>query len=139
VTFDEALFRHCNDLRRAGFRVALDDVSQVSPRLLAFLPCVDIVKIDFIGRPRECLAELIGAVRQQGKVSIAEKVETPEDHDAAMRAGFELFQGYYFAKPQMLRSRLGTSPPGVDGSRERTAPETVLPLASGSLSPDSFS
>lgn len=139
VTFDEALFRHCNDLRRACFRVALDDVSQVSPRLLAFLPCVDIVKIDFIGCPRECLAELIGAVRQQGKVSIAEKVETPEDHDAAMRAGFELFQGYYFAKPQMLRSRLGTSPPGVDGSRERTAPETVLPLASGSLSPDSFS
>lgn len=36
---------------------------------------------------------------------LAEKVETPEDHDAAMRAGFELFQGYYFAKPQTLTSR----------------------------------
>jgi c-di-GMP-related signal transduction protein len=94
VTFDEALFRRCNDLRHAGFRLALDDVSQVSARLLEFLPCVDIVKIDFIECPRERLAELIGTVRQHGKVSIAEKVETPEDHDAAMRAGFELFQGY---------------------------------------------
>ena len=105
VTFDDALFRRCNDLRRAGFRLALDDVSQVSQRLLQFLPCVDIVKIDFIECPRGRLAGLIGAVRQHGKVSIAEKVETREDHDAAMRAGFELFQGYYFAKPQVLTSR----------------------------------
>jgi EAL and modified HD-GYP domain-containing signal transduction protein len=36
---------------------------------------------------------------------LAEKVESPEDHDVAMRAGFELFQGYYFATPQVLTSR----------------------------------
>jgi EAL and modified HD-GYP domain-containing signal transduction protein len=105
VTFDEALFRRCNDLRRAGFRLALDDVSQVCPRLLEFLPCVDIVKIDFMECPRECLAGLIGVVRQHGKVLLAEKVETPEDHGFAMHVGFELFQGYYFAKPQMLTAR----------------------------------
>lgn len=108
VTFDEALFRRCSDLRRAGFRLALDDVSQVSPRLLELLPCVDIVKIDFLECPRERLDELIGVVRQHGKVLLAEKVETPEDHDVAMRAGFELFQGYYFAKPQVLTSRRTT-------------------------------
>src|SRR5258705_9575832 len=34
VTFDEALFKRCSELRRAGFRLALDDVSQISPRLL---------------------------------------------------------------------------------------------------------
>ncbi|WP_408519051.1 EAL and HDOD domain-containing protein [Paraburkholderia madseniana] len=108
VTFDEALFRRCRDLRRAGFRLALDDVSQVSPRLLELLPCVDIVKIDFLECPRERLGELIGVVRQHGKVLLAEKVETPVDHDAAMCAGFELFQGYYFAKPQVLTSRRTT-------------------------------
>jgi len=108
VPLDEALFTRCNELRRAGFRLALDDVSEVSPRLLKFLPCVDIVKIDFMECPRERLAELIGTVRQHGKVLLAEKVETPEDHDAAMRAGFELFQGYYFAKPQVLTSRRNT-------------------------------
>jgi c-di-GMP-related signal transduction protein len=105
VVFDETLLSRCNELRRSGFRLALDDVSQVSPSLLAFLPCVDIVKIDFLACPRELLAELIGTVRQHGKVLLAEKVETPEDHDAAMRAGFELFQGYHFAKPQVLTSR----------------------------------
>ncbi|WNC95082.1 EAL domain-containing protein [Paraburkholderia sp. FT54] len=105
VTFDEALFKRCRELRRAGFRLALDDVSQVSRRLLEFLPCVDIVKIDFLECPRERIEELLGVVKQHRKVSIAEKVETPGDHDAAMRAGFELFQGYYFAKPQVLTSR----------------------------------
>jgi c-di-GMP-related signal transduction protein len=105
VTFDEALFRRCRELRRAGFRLALDDVSQVTPRLADLLPCVDIVKIDFLDCPREDLDELIGVIRQQRKVLLAEKVESPEDHDVAMRAGFELFQGYYFATPQVLTSR----------------------------------
>ncbi|MFL9921678.1 EAL domain-containing protein [Paraburkholderia fungorum] len=105
VIFDEALFARCNELRRSGFRLALDDVSQVSPSLLAFLPCVDIVKIDLLECPRERLAELVGFVRQHRKVLLAEKVETPEDHDVAMHAGFELFQGYHFAKPQVLTSR----------------------------------
>lgn len=49
VTFDEALFRRCNDLLRAGFRFALDDVSEVSARLLELLPCADVVKIDLRG------------------------------------------------------------------------------------------
>jgi c-di-GMP-related signal transduction protein len=105
VTFDETLFRRCRELRRAGFWLALDDVSQVTPRLAELLPCVDIVKIDFLDCPREDLNELIGVIRQHGKVLLAEKVETPEDHHVAMCAGFELFQGYYFAKPQVLTSR----------------------------------
>lgn len=105
VVFDEALFARCNELRSWGFRLALDDVSQVSPSLLAFLPCVDIVKIDFLACPRERLGELIRTVKRHGKTLLAEKVETPADHDAAMRAGFELFQGYHFAKPQVLTSR----------------------------------
>jgi c-di-GMP-related signal transduction protein len=105
VTFDEALFRRCNELRRAGFRLALDDVSQVSPRLVALLPCVDIIKIDLLECLRERFAELAGVIRQHRKVLLAEKVETPEDRDVAMRLGFELFQGYYFAKPQVLTSR----------------------------------
>ncbi|MFM0007924.1 hypothetical protein PQR57_44210 [Paraburkholderia dipogonis] len=82
--------RHCSDLRRAGFRLALDDVSQVTPRLAELLPCVDIVKIDFLDCTREDLNELVSIVRQHGKVLLAEKVETPEDHDVAMRAGFDL-------------------------------------------------
>ena len=105
VTFDDVLLQRCKELRRAGFRLALDDVFDVSPRLLEFLPGVDIVKIDFLDCPRERLDELIGVVKQHGKVAIAEKVETPEDHDVAMRAGFDLFQGYYFAKPHVLTAR----------------------------------
>ncbi|MBP0605736.1 MULTISPECIES: EAL and HDOD domain-containing protein [Burkholderia] len=144
VTFDDALCKRCSELRRAGYRLALDDVSEVSPRLFEFLPYVDIVKIDFLECPREHLAELIGTVKQHGKMSVAEKIETPEDHGAAMQAGFELFQGYYFAKPQVLTSRrvtpsrdallrllvlLGGEPEIVELEAElKRIPNLVIPL-----------
>lgn len=36
---------------------------------------------------------------------LAEKVETYEEFIAAKDAGFELFQGYFFSKPEMLQRK----------------------------------
>jgi c-di-GMP-related signal transduction protein len=105
VTFDEALFRRCTHLRRSGFSFALDDVCQLSAGLLAALPYVDIVKVDFVLSERADLPELIAAVKAQGKTLIAEKVETREDYQLALSLGFDMFQGYFFARPQVLSSR----------------------------------
>ena len=52
VKFDAHLGRRLTELRRAGFQVALDDVSELSEGLLALLPYTDIVKIDFLLTPR---------------------------------------------------------------------------------------
>lgn len=56
VRFDAQLARRLSELRRSGFQVALDDVSELSGELLAMLPHADIVKIDFCRRSeRICL------------------------------------------------------------------------------------
>mgnify|MGYP006147059661 CR=1 FL=1 len=34
---------------------------------------------------------------------LAEKVETREQADVCRKLGFELFQGYFFARPALLR------------------------------------
>lgn len=102
VTFDAQLLRRLGELRRAGFQVALDDVSELTDGLRAVLPYTDIVKIDFLLTPRAALPKLSAAVLAQGKTLIAEKVETREDFALARDLGFHLFQGYFFARPQVL-------------------------------------
>jgi c-di-GMP-related signal transduction protein len=102
VAFDAHLVRRLDELRRAGFQVALDDVSDLTEDLLSVLPHTDIVKIDFLLTPRAVLPELAAAVLAQGKTLIAEKVETREDFALARDLGFHLFQGYFFARPQVL-------------------------------------
>ncbi|MGF6242730.1 c-di-GMP-related signal transduction protein [Paraburkholderia sp. GAS38] len=102
VSFDAQLVRRLGELRRAGFQVALDDVSELTEGLRSVLPHTDIVKIDFLVTPREALPKLAAVVRAEGKTLIAEKVETREDFALARDLGFHLFQGYFFARPQVL-------------------------------------
>ncbi|MFM0058014.1 EAL domain-containing protein [Paraburkholderia phytofirmans] len=114
VKFDAQLVRRLGELRRAGFQVALDDVSELSDELIGALPHADIVKIDFLQTDRAVLPKLASLVRGQGKTLIAEKVETREDFALARDLGFDLFQGYFFARPQVLAAPRNRSPrPGL--------------------------
>ncbi|NML32196.1 EAL domain-containing protein [Paraburkholderia sp. G-4-1-8] len=102
VRFDAALASRLDELRRAGFEVALDDVREISDELMAMLPYADIVKIDFLQTDPAMVAKLASMLRGHGKTLIAEKVETREDFALAHGLGFDLFQGYFFARPQVL-------------------------------------
>lgn len=112
ITFDDALFKRCAHLRRADFRLALDDVLRLDDHLLAALPSVDIVKVDFLAADRAHLPELATAVKRRGKLLIAEKVETRDGFAKAKKLGFDLFQGYFFARPQVLSVRRASSARG---------------------------
>jgi c-di-GMP-related signal transduction protein len=105
IEFDDALLRRCDQLRQAGFRLALDDVVKLDERLMKVLPSVDIVKVDWLGVDRAHLPELARVVKQHGKKLVAEKVETVEEFQRAKRLGFDYFQGYFFARPQVLSVR----------------------------------
>ncbi|MFM0139433.1 EAL and HDOD domain-containing protein [Caballeronia grimmiae] len=105
IVFDDALFKRCAQLRREGFRFALDDVTRIDDTLLAALPSVDIVKVDLLAAERAELPELASIAKKHGKLLVAEKVETHEDFIEARDLGFDLFQGYFFARPQVLSAR----------------------------------
>jgi c-di-GMP-related signal transduction protein len=105
VQLDDELAKRCDVLRRAGFRVALDDVRTMTPAIVDFLPHVDIVKLDwpFIA-PHE-VGAIVAQVKAAGRIALAEKVEYRDDHAAAMACHCDLFQGYYFAKPQVVAAK----------------------------------
>ncbi|MDP9651795.1 EAL and HDOD domain-containing protein [Paraburkholderia caledonica] len=94
----------CDVLRQAGFRIALDDVHSMTPEIQRFLPHVDIVKLDWPFLVPGDIASLVAICKCAGATVLAEKIEERSDHAAAMRAGCDLFQGFYFARPQVLVS-----------------------------------
>lgn len=107
VRVDASLIERIDRLRGAGFRIALDDIVELSDELIALLPHVDIIKIDFLHANRARLPGLAEAVRAAGKTLVAEKIETRDDYALAQKLGFDLFQGYFFARPQVLSARRG--------------------------------
>ncbi|MEW6341277.1 MAG: EAL domain-containing protein [Paraburkholderia sp.] len=96
------LGERCDELRLAGFRIALDHVRSITSHIERFLPHVDIVKLDWPGIAADERGLLVEDFRQHGKRVLAQKVEDRTDHAAAMLAGCDLFQGFYFARPQLL-------------------------------------
>ncbi|MGN6316274.1 EAL and HDOD domain-containing protein [Trinickia sp.] len=107
VHVDASVIERIDLLRRVGFCVALDDIVDLSDELISQLPHIDIVKVDFLHADRARLPALAEAVRAAGKTLVAEKIETRDDYALARQLGFDLFQGYFFARPQVLSARRG--------------------------------
>jgi EAL and modified HD-GYP domain-containing signal transduction protein len=104
VGCDEEILAACRGLVDQGYVLALDDfVFQAGYEPLIRL--ATIVKLDVLGKSPDELRALMDRVRPFGVRCLAERVE-----DAAMRAecaalGFDLFQGYFFARPETLGGR----------------------------------
>jgi c-di-GMP-related signal transduction protein len=101
---DAEILQRCDELRRLGYTIALDDVVSMS-RIDAFFGHAAMAKVDFRATTKPRRAELVTRCRPQGITMLAEKVETREEHLAAQTAGYSLFQGFFFQKPQVLGSR----------------------------------
>ena len=93
----------CERLKAAGYPIALDDFVANDPRQpLAAL--ADIIKVDFERTtPSKALpwSSVYGGPRCR---MLAEKVETREQFQTAQNAGFVYFQGYFFRRPEVLKT-----------------------------------
>jgi EAL and modified HD-GYP domain-containing signal transduction protein len=94
----------CRQLRKAGFKLALDDFEMDDPRL----PLVDevhFVKVDVMAVEAKVLPWLVRSLRRSSVKLLAEKVEDREQFGFCQRLGFDYFQGFYFARPLTLAGR----------------------------------
>lgn len=94
----------CQQLREGGFTLAVDDAVGTSPEN-ALLELADIVKIDVGRHGPDVLAARVSQLKPLGRKLLAEKVETVEQMALCKQLGFDLFQGYYFAKPSIIAGK----------------------------------
>jgi EAL and modified HD-GYP domain-containing signal transduction protein len=91
-------------LKNEGFTIALDDFIYCKEKE-ALLPLADIVKVDIRQFSKPALAEQVALLRRFNVRLLAEKVETPPEFAYCRQLGFELFQGFFFARPTTVTGR----------------------------------
>ncbi|MDH5546416.1 MAG: HDOD domain-containing protein [Gammaproteobacteria bacterium] len=98
------LIKILGEYRDNGFKIALDDYV-FEDKMKAFLPVVDIVKVDIQAVDNTKLVEGIKYLKLVGKTILAEKIETLKEFEACREMGFDLFQGYFLSKPEVVEGR----------------------------------
>jgi c-di-GMP-related signal transduction protein len=102
---DEGVIERCQALRKKGYRIALDhfvgNVQDIDPLLRA----VDVVKVDFAQIDALLIPEMVSVLRPYKVKLVALKIESPEQFEHAKALGFDHFQGFHFARPELLSAK----------------------------------
>jgi EAL and modified HD-GYP domain-containing signal transduction protein len=91
-------------LRERGFTIALDDFTY-DDGTAPLLEVADIVKVDVMALGVDGAAAQLRRLREHDLLVVAEKVETHEEFAALDALGFDLYQGYFFCKPETLQTK----------------------------------
>lgn len=95
----------CKALRTAGYDVALDDFV-AGDEYEPFVALAQVVKLDVLNQTPQTLAPMIARLRRHRSLKLlAERVETPAELTMWREAGFDYFQGYVFARPEIVADR----------------------------------
>jgi c-di-GMP-related signal transduction protein len=107
-TINDQTLAKLTTLKEAGYTLALDDFDfsrDMFEQFKDIFSIISILKVDLIECDWEALPQMITQAKSLGVQLLAEKVETREQHEKCMKMGFDLFQGYYFARPQIIEGR----------------------------------
>jgi c-di-GMP-related signal transduction protein len=105
VHVSDALIRRCVALKDMGYTLALDDFVGHEREFTPLLDVVDIIKVDVQRLSPDRLASVTERLARFNRKLLAEKVDSMEQADRCLALGYELFQGYYFARPSIITGR----------------------------------
>jgi len=105
VELTPAVVARCRELKDKGYTLALDDFVAFEEKHAPILELADIVKVDLMGMDAAALEKTVKALRPWKVKLLAEKVDDEAQVKICSDLGFELFQGYYFAKPTIIAGK----------------------------------
>jgi c-di-GMP-related signal transduction protein len=101
ITHDAELVSSCKELKRCGYRIALDDFSADESKY-ELAEIADYVKVDFRASDAAARQKIYNMFHNKKAVFLAEKVETLAEVRTAQAEGNTLFQGYFHSRPEII-------------------------------------
>ncbi len=100
-----AVVERCHELRKLGFKIALDN-PQLGAQLEPLVALADYIKIDAQSINVNEASKLYRQYNTPTVQIVAEKVETVEQFEAYKQIGYKRFQGFYFARPETFTAKV---------------------------------
>lgn len=97
------IIERCRELKKMGCLLVLDDHRYAPQYEPLYQGLVDIVKMDLVATPLEDLYREVELLRRYPVKLLAEKVDSRHVYLRSRKMGFELFQGYFFARPTLVQ------------------------------------
>ncbi|MFW6381046.1 MAG: EAL and HDOD domain-containing protein [Bacillota bacterium] len=94
----------CRKIKDQGYLLVLDDFVFCS-ELKPLIQLADIIKIDFLNTTPDYRQLVSSRLGNSSITFLAEKVETEKQFREALELNYELFQGYFFSKPEIISRR----------------------------------
>ena len=110
IALDEHLVAAVLRLKQEGYSIVLDNF-RYHEKLVPLVKLADIVKIDVRVVEDSTVQEYVQHLRPHKVKLLATKVETHDELATYMKMGFDYFQGYFLAKPKVMKQH------GVPASR----------------------
>ena len=99
------MIARCEQLRFAGYILAVRERPESLDQNRQLLKLAQVIKIDISRVEPARLQQLVTNLKPLGKTLLAEKVESVEQMKLCHDLGFDLFQGYYFARPTVISGK----------------------------------
>ena len=102
---NEKVIARIEQYHKRGFKIAIDDFDCSSEMIRKFNPIlryINLIKIDVIEAEAENIINIVPKLKKMGLKILAEKIETKEEYEYYKKLGFDLYQGYYLAKPEII-------------------------------------
>ncbi len=102
IKADEQVLLGLHNLRKQGFTIALDDffINRDTQKMLRY---ANIVKIDVLTSSEKKIKKYINHLKPLNLTLLAEKIEDYDMLERCLDWGFDLFQGYFLCKPEIIR------------------------------------
>jgi EAL and modified HD-GYP domain-containing signal transduction protein len=105
ITITPEIAARCRQLKALGYQLALDDVTEYSDSYVQLAGMIDIIKLDLKAIDAQALPETVRKLRKLAPILLAEKVDCREEAEHCKQLGFDLFQGYFYARPVIVSGR----------------------------------
>lgn len=105
VEINDEIIQRCLFLKQKGYQLALSNVVQLDQRFERIMPLINIVKINITALNQNNLHNLINKLKRWPVLLLAEKVESKEIARNCIALNFQMLQGFYFAKPEIISGK----------------------------------
>lgn len=106
ISIDNDIVESIEELKSQGYTIVLDYFIFDDELYMKAVNYADMIKIDFIKYSDDEIKKILSKINSNNIKFIALKVETIEDYEIAKELGFTYFQGFFFAKPQIVKQKI---------------------------------